>query len=336
MNFDWKTLPKPFTVQAPMDGVTDTVFRQMVAHVHKPDVMMTEFVCVEGFQSKGRDRLLSTFHFSPKERPIIAQVWGVTPKYFYDVAKEIVAMGFDGIDINMGCPIQTVMKTGGGAALIDTPELAKEIIQATRKGIQESGSSIPLSVKTRIGNRKNVADMWVRFLLGLELDALTIHGRTAKEGFQGVCHWEEIQKIVELRNELNAVTIIIGNGDIFSYKQAKEFSIRYGVDGVMIGRGMLQNINCFDSSGKTLSQDELKTLLIRHLKLFSKTYGSQAHSYVLMKKYFRMYIRDFDGSAALRAQLMETQTPAEAVSILQKRAIHEAVSDMGVSQKSKV
>lgn len=316
MNFAWKNLPKPFLALAPMEDVTDTVFRQIVASVHKPDVMFTEFVSVEGLCSVGKETLLKKLAFTPGERPLIAQIWGVTPKYFFDVAKELVGMGFDGIDINMGCPQRNIMKNGGGAALIDTPEIARGIIQAARDGIHATGKSIPLSVKTRVGNKIIVTDTWIQFLLEQHLDALTVHGRIAKDMSEKPADWKEIQKAVQLRDSLNIETIIIGNGDVLSYDQARQYGQQYGVDGVMIGRGIFHNINVFDPSGSLYSPKQLMQTLAAHIDLFEKTYGPNTHRYSTLKKYFKIYIRDFEGSVELRKQLMETRTASDAKEVI--------------------
>jgi len=316
MTFAWNQLKKPFTVLAPMEDVTDTVFRQIVALVHKPDVMMTEFVSVEGLCSKGREMLLPKLAYREKDRPFIAQIWGVTPDNFFIIAKQIAGMGFDGIDINMGCPQKNIMKTGGGAALIDNPQLAEKIIRKTREGIQSAHSSIPLSVKTRIGNKRKNTEEWMRFLLSLGLDALTIHGRIAKDQSKRLADWTEIQKAVRIRDEEHLPTVIIGNGDVASYDQALRYSRIYGVDGVMVGRGIFQNINCFNPNGSTLSHDQLRTLLVKHLELFEATYGTKSHKYVMMKKFFKLYIRDFEGSVLLRERLMSAKTISEAQDII--------------------
>jgi len=312
MIFSWESLPKPFTVLAPMDDVTDTVFRQVVVSVYKPDVMMTEFVCVEGLCSEGRAALLQKLTYSAKERPLVAQVWGVTPDKFYESAKFIVSLGFDGIDINMGCPQRTVMKTGGGAALIEKPELVSKIIKATRDGIREMNAHIPLSVKTRIGIKQKNTDAWIRHLLLSHLDALTVHGRTAKDQSKVPAQWEEIQKAVDLRDKIDPHTVIIGNGDILSHSMALDYSHRYKTDGGMIGRGIFHMINCFDPNAIPFTQKQLLDVLDLHLQLFIKTYGSDSPKFVGMKKFFKVYIRDFEGSSALRMRFMEAKTASEA------------------------
>jgi len=331
MIFSWERLPKLFTVMAPMEGVTDTVFRQMIAAIHKPDVMCTEFVSVEGMNSTGRDEIISKLRFSDSERPLIAQLWGVTPKLFYRSAKDIVAMGFDGIDINMGCPDKNVLKVGAGAALIENPDLAGRIIEAVRDGVRTTGKFLPVSVKTRIGLSKRTTEEWARFLLSHHPDALTVHGLTAKEQYKKPADWGEIKKVVDIRNRGNSRTVIIGNGNVTSYGQALLRGSESSVDGIMIGRGVLQNCNCFDPDGRILSRTELAHALVRHLKLFEKLYGVQYYKFVLMKKFFKMYVRDFEGSGFLRNALMETKSVREAVELIAGLDTKEAETGCEVS-----
>jgi len=336
MKFTWSQLKKPFTALAPMEDVTDSVFRQIVASVSKPDIMFTEFVSVEGLCSEGRARLLPKLAYVSQERPLIAQLWGVTPKHFYTVAGEVADMGFDGIDINMGCPQKNIMKTGGGAALIDNPELAGAIIRATREGIRHAKSTIPLSVKTRIGNKRRITEEWIRFLLTLRLDALTIHGRIAKDQSFVPADWNEIQKASILRSELGVPTVLIGNGDVTSYAQAVRYARIYHMDGIMIGRGILRNILCFNPDGISFPKEQLLDILGKHISLFETAYGSQSPKFVMMKKFFKLYIRDFDGSRGLRDALMESQNPSEALKILKPMRGIEAKIGVAVSQKVKM
>jgi len=336
MKFSWDTLKKPFTVLAPMEGVTDTVFRQIIAEIYKPDVMFTEFVSVEGLFSQGREDLISKLLFDKSERPLVAQIWGVTPDLFYRAAKDIAGMGFDGIDINMGCPDKNVVKKGAGAALIENPDLAGRIIHAVGEGVRSSGSSIPISVKTRIGYGRRKTEEWIRFLLSTGLDALTVHGITAKEQHKKTADWNEIKKAVDIRNSAGAKTIMIGNGNILSYQEVQEHYAESGVDGIMIGRGILQNINCFNPDATLLSQTQFIHALERHLILFQKTYGLRSTQFVMMKKFYRVYVRDYEGSGFLREQLMEAQTVSEALKILREKEKTEAKMDPRVSRMSKV
>ncbi|MBI4033841.1 tRNA-dihydrouridine synthase, partial [Candidatus Saccharibacteria bacterium] len=231
-------LPKPFLALAPMDDVTDSVFRQMIADLAPPDLYFTEFVNVDGLQSPGRERLLPKLRFSEKEYPIIAQIWGIKPENFYKTTKEIIAMGFDGVDLNFGCPIKKIVKGGACAALINNRELAGEIIDAVREACLPAGTRrgvFPVSVKTRVGF--TTVDMsWLEFLLTKKLDLLSIHGRTAKQLSNAPANWELIGEARKMRDVLCPSTLIVGNGDVGSRGQAEELAKKYKLDGVMIGR----------------------------------------------------------------------------------------------------
>ena len=311
----WSTLSKPFSVLAPMDEVTDTVFRRMVSQSARPDVLMTEFVSVDGLCSVGRPKLISKLKYDKSEHPIVAQVWGITPKHFEIIAKDVVAMGFDGIDINMGCPDKSVVKSGAGAALCDNPTLAGEIIKATKIGVN---GKIPVSVKTRIGVKTIQTVPWISFLLAQKIDALTVHGRTQKEMSKVPCHWDEIGKAVELRNEISPKTKIIGNGDVMSWDDAREKVKKYNVDGVMIGRGIFHNLFVFDKthSPHPVGIDKLP-LLLRHLDLYDKTWGTTKH-YPILKKFFKIYASGFDDAGAFREKLMETKSVEEVQTLVKK------------------
>jgi len=214
----WNTLEKPILIQAPMDDVTDTVFRQIIARCGKPDVFFTEFTNVEGMCSRGKDKVGKRIVFTPVERPIVAQIWGLDPLKFTETAKLIKRMGFDGIDINMGCPEKSVVKRGSCGAIIDNPKLAKEIILAVRKG----AVGLPISVKTRIGVKNIQTEKWIKFLLEMDLDAITIHGRTVAEMSDVPNHWDEIGKAVRLRDSMKSKTLIIGNGDIGQERRCRK------------------------------------------------------------------------------------------------------------------
>ncbi|MDO8498547.1 MAG: tRNA-dihydrouridine synthase [bacterium] len=304
----WQSLPRPFFALAPMDDVTDTVFRQIVASCGKPDVFFTEFVSCEGLCSPGRDRLLPKLKFSEKERPVVAQIWGSKPENFLQTAKLVKNLGFDGVDINMGCPDRSVMKAGGGGVMIKDPVLVKEVILAAKEGAGE----LPLSVKTRVGFDKIQIESWIGNLLELNLQALTIHGRTVKELSKVPAHWEEIGKAVQLRDQMKAETLIIGNGDVESYGDGLEKCKIFGVDGAMIGRGIFDNLWFFDSRvdpQKITSENQLKVLL-EHAKLFEDTWGN-SKNFAILKKFFKAYVRGFKGASKLRESLMETRSLQE-------------------------
>ncbi len=304
----WKKLPKPFTVLAPMENVTDYVFREIVSnHLAKPDVMFTEFTNVDALNSNGFERTIHRFKFSTTQRPIVAQIWGTNPDNFFKSSKIIEKLGFDGIDINMGCPVKAVVKIGACSALINNRPLVKEIIKATKDG----ANKLPISVKTRIGFKNIITEDWITFLLEQNIDALTIHGRTAKQMSDVPANWEEIKKAVEIKNQISPNTIIIGNGDIKNNTDIQTAHLKYGVDGVMVGRGIFSNPWIFEKKQRKHSLDDYKNVLKKHLDLYDNTMH-----YDKLKKFFKMYINNFDGAADLRAKLMETQNVEEALQIL--------------------
>jgi nifR3 family TIM-barrel protein len=322
----WKDLQKPFFVLAPMDEVTDVVFREIVAEVAPPDVFVTEFTNVDGLCSAGREKLLARLKFTDKQRPIVAQVWGLRPENYQKVAAQLVEMGFDGIDINMGCPVKDVMKIGACSALINNPGLAAEIIEATQKG---AGGRIPISVKTRIGTTKINTEEWIGFLLKLGIDAIIVHGRTSKEMSKVPAHWEEIAKAVQIRDQIRSEIRIIGNGDVIDYQDGLKKTQESGVDGVMIGRGIFHNILAFDKEGSVLGTEQRIQLLLKHAKLFEKTWREEK-SFLIMRKFVKIYVKDFPGASELRDQLVHTNSAAEMVEIVQSFRIPENQST-GVS-----
>ena len=297
---------KPFLALAPMEGVTDYVFREIIAGAGKPDVFFTEFTNTEALCSKGYGKMVQNLKYSESQRPIVAQIWGTDPKNFCTVARMIKDLGFDGIDINMGCPVRDVLKMGSGASLINNPELAAAMITATKAG----ADGMPVSVKTRIGVSKVVTEEWIGFLLKQHIDALTVHGRTAKELSKVPAHWEEIGKAVKLRDQYAPETVIIGNGDILNHGQAQNAHTMYGVDGVMIGTGIFQNPWLFEKNPKEHTSRESLELLLKHAKLYSDTYPGERR-FVAMRKYFKIYVRSFSGANALLKQLMETKDFSE-------------------------
>lgn len=321
MSYVWDTLPKPIFSLAPMEDVADTVFRQILISSGRPDVFFTEFTNVDGISSQGHDVVARRLLYSAAEHPIIAQIWGMKPENFYTTAKELVERGFDGIDINMGCPQHDVIKHGACSALMKNHPLATEIIQATKEGARSASSGqangLPVSVKTRIGFKEIQTDEWIGFLLDQNIELITVHGRTAAEMSKVPCHWDEIGKAVQVRNASGKKTLIFGNGDILSLSEAKEKVKTYGVDGVMIGRGVFHNPWLFagiDPAAKPLK--ERLQILKSHVELFEKTWGS-TKSYQLLKKYFKIYLSDFDGAAEIRAKFMETNSYEEVKKVMQ-------------------
>lgn len=308
----WQQLPKPLFVLAPMEDVTDTVFRQIILGTGRPHLFFTEFTNVDGMMSAGHDQVVKRLKFLPKEKPIIAQIWGVTPENFYSAAKEIAEMGYDGIDLNMGCPQKDVTSHGACSALIKNHSLATEIIRATQEGARD----LPVSVKTRIGFSTIQTEEWISFLLTHDLPVLTVHGRTVKEMSKVPCHWDEISKAVQLRNQIAPQTLLIGNGDVTSLSEAQDKVKQYGVDGVMIGRGIFHNPWLFNPEvnpeDKTIK--ERMQILYDHVSLYKTTWGKNKH-YPILKKYFKIYLSGFDGASDIRTKFMETATPEEALSL---------------------
>jgi tRNA-dihydrouridine synthase len=313
----WNQLKKPFSSLAPMDDVTDTVFRQIVAKCARPDVFFTEFVNVEGLCSVGREKLLPRLKYVPSEHPIVAQIWGKKPENFRQIASELSDMGFDGVDINMGCPVKDVVRHGSGSALIDNPLLAGEIISAVLEGVQGSKRPIAVSVKTRIGFRTVKTEEWIGFLLGFGLDALTVHGRTAAEMSKMPAHWDEIGKAVRLRDQMKAKTLIIGNGDVRDYGDGCEKAKTYGVDGFMIGRGIFNDMFAFDPEHRQPDQAFMMQLMRTHMDLFTQTWG-RTKSFIILRKFFKIYVSGFDNASEVRTKLMEVNTAAEALNVIDR------------------
>lgn len=302
-----KSKHRPFFVLAPMDDVTDTVFRQIVAGHAPADLMMTEFANADGYCSEGKQAIMQRLALKPKEGPVVAQIWGIDPGNYYKMAKDLVGMGFVGVDINMGCPIKDMIKKGACSAMIQNPTLANEVIAATREG---TGGKIPVSVKTRIGFDKIDTQSWIGNLLEQKLDAIIVHGRTRKEMSKVPAHWDEVAKAVELRDEIAADTVMVGNGDVLSREQGKELSKQTGVDGIMIGRGIFHNLFVFEEHPKDHQPHELFKILLEHINLYEKQWGS-GRSYEPLKKFYKIYINGFDGASKIRAEIMDTKSTAE-------------------------
>ena len=303
---------------APMEDVTDVVFRQIVAECAPPDLFFTEFTNVDGMLSKGAKAVMHRLRmFSPppllyssapphlpipSSPPLIAQLWGTNPENFAQAAQIVADMGFDGIDVNMGCPIPALVKKGACSALIGNYEQVKLIIDAIHRG----APNLPVSIKTRLGVKTIQTDEWIGFLLKQELDAVIIHARTVTEMSDVPAHWDEIRKAVQLRDSLGSKTVIIGNGDVMSKAEAIEKCSQYRCDGVMIGRGIFHNLYLFggEKEFKTFSKEDKIAHLIRHISLFDETWGS-TKNFATMKKFYKIYISDFDGASDLRVKLME-------------------------------
>ena len=320
----WQELNKPVFTLAPMEDVTDTVFREVVLSVSDPDclqVLFSEFTSTDGLcHEVGGPRVKHRLQINPSEREwlkktgvkIVAQIWGNNPEKFREATRIICEEGeFDGIDINMGCPVKKIVKQGGCSALIGKPELAKEIILATKET-----STIPVSVKTRIGLSKVITEEWIAHLLETEPVLITIHGRIQKQQSEGEANWDEVAKAVQLRNSLGSKTLIHGNGDVMTYEDGLKKVEETGVEGVMIGRGIFANPWFFNKQVAEKSPEERLGLLWKHASLYTHTWQDEKH-FNILKRFFKIYTSGFPGAAQLRAQLMETHALEDVWRVLQ-------------------
>lgn len=324
MNF-WNEIKEPFFALAPMEDVTDTTFREVVMSVSDGkwlNVLFTEFTSTDGLlHDKGFEKVAQRLHVNKSEIKIlksrntqlVAQIWGNNPKKFYKATKLITDMKlFNGIDINMGCPVKNVVKKGTCSALIQFPELATEIIRATQEA-----TSLPVSVKTRIGFKTIDTENWISNLLKTHPAALTIHGRIQKQMSEGLANWDEIGKAAQLRNELSPNTKIIGNGDIESIEQANSKITSYGLDGIMVGRGVFKNPWMYNKISPDLSTNTRIDLLLKHTCLFEKTWGENKN-FNELKRFYKIYINSFKGAGNLRAMLMECKNYKDVYTIIEK------------------
>lgn len=319
----WKRLPAPIFALAPMEDVTDTVFREVVLSVSEPGILgvvFTEFTSTDGLCSdRGRDKVIQRLLVNASEKSmlqntgvrLVAQIWGDDPKKFGKSAELIHNLGsFDGIDINMGCPVNKVVKHRSCSDLINHPRLAAEIIQACKEA-----SPLPVSVKTRLGFNHIITEEWIGHLLECHPSAITLHGRTRKMMSEGPALWDEIAKAVQLRNAMRSDTLILGNGDVSSYEDGLSRIRASGVEGAMVGRGIFRNPWMFNSTGIQLSIAERIELLRRHILLYRETWGS-GKDYNVMKRFFKIYLNGFPGAAHWRDQLMRAEGYAEALYLL--------------------
>jgi tRNA-dihydrouridine synthase len=350
MNF-WERLPTPCFVVAPMADVTDAAFRRMLATygsherqdgtIGGPDVMWTEFVAADGLvraTPEGKQKLMADLIYSEVERPVVAQLFTSNPEHMEYAANLCLELGFDGIDINMGCPDRSIEKQGCGSAMIKTPEVARHIIQAAKRGAKSDDGGIPVSVKTRVGYNKDEIDTWIPVLLSENIAALTIHARTRKELSKAPAQWERVARVVALRDALAPHTRIIGNGDVLSLDDARQKVQESGADGAMIGRALFGNpwffhpakslphrLNALPTSGvdreKLISHDVTNTameyvpleerlrVMVEHTKLFEELLPHK--NFAVMKKHYKAYVNGFPGAADLRHELMQQNSATE-------------------------
>ncbi|MBR3169009.1 tRNA-dihydrouridine synthase family protein [Candidatus Saccharibacteria bacterium] len=309
----WEDLPKPFLILAPMEGVTDQVFRQVIAKAGRPDLFFTEFTNVSSYASlKGRANALERLEVVSSDNPIIAQIWGKNPEHFAETVKALYSLGFSGVDLNFGCPDKNVNKTGGGAAMIKTPDLAVECLRQAK-----SNTDLPVSVKTRLGWAKvEEYKEWLPVILGEHPAALTVHLRTKKEMSKVPAHFELVPEIIRLRNEISPETKLIINGDIRDRAHAMELHTEFPeVDGFMIGRGVFANPYCFTDHEPT--REDLMGLLFLHLDLYEEYSKKHKVSYEPLKHFYKIYINNFPGASELRAKLMDTHSIIEARKVLE-------------------
>jgi nifR3 family TIM-barrel protein len=313
----WDKLKKPFFALAPMHDVTDVAFRETIAHFGKPDVLFTEFVSVDGLcHEKSREKMKRFYlQFTEMQRPIVAQIWGNNPEHFFEAAKYVAALGFDGIDINMGCPDKSVVKQGGGAALILDPKRAVEVIEATKKG----AGDLPVSVKTRIGFDQVSIYSWILELISARPAAITIHGRTKKELSRVPAHWDLIGKVAEIAQ--GSGIYILGNGDVSSKSEGLDLAKKYNLDGIMVGRAVLGNPWFFSEKGETehISAKKRIEALEYHAKKFDE-YFKDIKRFAHFKKHIKGYLSDFKGAKELRAKVMEAKNFSELKDLLDKYA----------------
>ncbi len=324
----WDQLTKPFFVLAPMDDVTDTVFRQVVADLAPPDLFFTEFVNVEALQSKGREKTLPRLRLdSHKERPIIAQIWGLNPENFYKAAVDITDMGYDGIDLNFGCPDKNVTRNGACSAFIlpENRNRAVEIIQAAVEGAKAALKSsatkgskpLPVSVKTRLGYNQ-IDYTWHESLLKQDIAALTVHGRTKKQMSKVPADWDKISEVRALRDRLAPHVKVIGNGDVLSRAQGVALAEQHQLDGIMIGRGVFNDPYVFaeQSPWTTISPQERLKIYRKHVELFANTWQHDERKIVTLNKFCKIYVNGFDGAKELREELMAARSSEALLQIL--------------------
>ncbi len=317
----WNTLKqagKPIVVLAPMADVTDASFRRLIAKysahtradgtVGGPDVMWTEFVSADGLvraTEEGKKKLMADLIYTEEERPIVAQLFSSTPAHMEASAKLCAELGFDGIDINMGCPDRSIEKQGCGAAMIKNPPIAREIIRSAKRGILASGRDIPVSVKTRVGYHKDELETWLPELLAENPAVVTVHARTRKEMSLVPARWERVQRAVEIRNEMKSDALIFGNGDVASVEDAHQKCAETSADGAMLGRAIFGNPFLFNPEKDiwNISLEERFRIMLEHTRLFEELLPFK--NFAIMKKHYKAYVNGFPGAHELRATLME-------------------------------
>ncbi|HXK36947.1 MAG TPA: tRNA-dihydrouridine synthase family protein [Candidatus Paceibacterota bacterium] len=308
----WDTLPKPFFVLAPMADVTDMSFRTVVTSCGRPDVFYTEFVSAHGLQSPGRERLLKDLAIAPTDHPIVVQFFGTEAEHLQAAGILARERGFDGVDINLGCPDRGVMKQGAGIAMAKTPEKVPELVAALRDGFRG-----PVAVKTRLGlYTTEEMETWIPAIIAAKPDVLVVHGRTMKEASKVSAHWDLIGRCAAMAHD--AGVLCIGNGDVMSRVQGEKLATRWGVDGLMVGRGIYQNPWIFGPDAEREHQpQERLALLLRHAQLWQKQWEGMK-PFDLMKKFAKAYISGWPGAAGLRARFMACRNIGELRAIIEQ------------------
>ncbi len=308
----WSELKKPFFILAPMEDVTDVIFRHVIKKAAAPDVYFTEFTNSDSYcHPEGEKSVRGRLTFTPDEQPIVGHIWGDNPDHFAKMSQGLKEKGFAGIDINMGCPAPNVVKQGKESGLIQRPEVAAELIQAAKT------SGLPVSVKTRLGYKSlDEWKPWITHLLKQDLRNLSIHLRTKKEESKVPAHYELIPEIVALRDEIAPNTFITINGDIKNHQMGLELAEKYGVDGIMIGRGVFQDPFAFEQEAKEHTTEERIALLRYQLDLQDEYSKEIPRPMVGLHRFFKIYVKGFSGASDLRVQLMNTKSTDEVRQIL--------------------
>ncbi|PIU37042.1 hypothetical protein COS77_01780 [Candidatus Roizmanbacteria bacterium CG06_land_8_20_14_3_00_34_14] len=300
-----------------MDGVTDAPFRYITDVIGKPDIIYTEFVSVKGL-ILGKPAIQRMLLRHKTKTTMIAQFFGTEPEYFYQSSLVALEKGYDGVDINMGCPDKSVFHKGAGAALIINPSVAKKIILSVKKGIKDGKEkyniekNITVSIKTRTGYKKPQTKEWISNLLEVEPDVICIHARTFAQKYGGLADWTQIGIAAELME--NSKTKLFGNGDIKNRVQALERIKEYNLAGVLIGRGALGNPWIFQ--GKVPTTKERFEVIIEHCKKFMEFFPSANLS--IMRKHLGWYAKDFPHASEVRNELMQVNTIDDVKKILFK------------------
>ncbi len=349
----WQQIDKPIIGLSPMDGVTDAAYRFIQKKYGGPAIIYTEFISVEGL-CRGAEIFLKELIFNELERPIIAQIYGITPKYFRQTATLLCELGFDGIDINMGCPAKNVAHSGAGAALINTPKLAQKIVEQTKFGVEDwvngkstadcdcfttkiiktvkqlhqqlpekyqQRRSIPVSIKTRIGYDCSVVDNWIPTLLETQPSAIALHGRTLKQYYAGQANWEAIAQAAELVRQTN--TLILGNGDVTSIDQAQAYASKYNVDGILIGRASWGNPFVFQTFRPDLSATRPNFhIALEHAVLYETIFEQTSkYSFLPMRKHLGWYVKSIPNAKKIRQALCLSNSSQEVKEILKKHQL---------------